>query len=1314
MSTPNELALQAEIQQLRARIAELESERQAAAQQAEEQNRKLLAALEEEKDRLSAVVASISDEVWFADVHKRFTLANPSALREFNLAGGDEIGVENLAASLEVYRPDGSPRPIEDAPPLRALHGESIRNEEEIIRTPGSGQLRYRQVSSSPVKDASGNTIGSVSVVRDITDRKRAEESLDSQREWFRVMLQSIGDAVLATDGAGKIVFFNPVAARLTGWTEEEAAGRTAQEVFQVINEQTREKAEDIILRVLREARVVALANHTALMTRDGREIPVEDSAAPIRDAAGNVVGAVLVFRDVTEKRHAQERIQESEAVLRSFFDSAGMLRGIVELIEGSIVHVSCNRAAAEMFGIAAESIAGKTAAEAGASEEVARKWTALYEESRRTGRPVGREYARRDAQGKERWLLATASYLGPGPRGNPLFAYTVLDISDRKRGEEALRESEDRFRTLANAIPQLCWMANADGWIFWYNQRWYDYTGATPEQMEGWGWQAVHDPQALPAVLERWKASIATGAPFEMVFPLRGPGGAFRPFLTRVMPVRDRQGRVARWFGTNTDISEQRRAEETLKRQAELLKLSYDAMIVWKLDSVIESWNTGAERLYGFREAEALGRITHELLATVFPKPWDEIRNDLCASGSWEGELRHHACDGHEVVVSSRHQLIRGDDGVDRVLEINRDITERKRAEEALGRSERLYRGIGESIDYGVWVCAPDGRNTYASESFLKLVGLTQEQCSNFGWGEVLHPDDAERTIAAWKECVRTEGRWEIEHRFRGVDGKWHPILARGVPVRDEHGQIVCWAGINLDISALKRAEEETRRSNAVLEAFFATSPGILNIVDEESRYLKTDRLTPTYFGLTRETIVGKTVAQLAPDFMREFGPMLREVMETGEPRLNMEVRSPVPDRSGEMAYWIASYFPLALPEGKRGIGIVGVEVTEVKKAEERFWQAQKLESLGLLAGGVAHDFNNLLVGVIGNASLALEMLPAGHPATELVQGVMKTGEQAAHLTRQMLAYSGKGRFLMEALDISAVVRDISGLVRPSISKKIALHLDLEHELPPIEADRGQLQQVLMNLAINAAEAIGSHDGLIAIRTGVEIVDRGYLRLHPEAAELRPGEYVVLEVRDTGCGVDEGVKARIFDPFFSTKFTGRGLGLAAVAGIVRGHKGAIVVSSAPGKGSSFTVLFPPAARPAEQRPTVAPSAVPGSGVVLVVDDERVVREMAKKALERHGYTVLAADGAVAAIDIFKRHPGDIALVVLDLSMPGMTGEEALPELRKIRPEVKVLVSSGYSEAEAMTLFQGQRVSGFIQKPYTSAILAEKVRLALA
>ena len=289
-----------------------------------------------------------------------------------------------------------------------------------------------------------------------------------------------------------------------------------------------------------------------------------------------------------------------------------------------------------------------------------------------------------------------------------------------------------------------------------------------------------------------------------------------------------------------------------------------------------------------------------------------------------------------------------------------------------------------------------------------------------------------------------------------------------------------------------------------------------------------------------------------------------------------------------------------------------------------------------------------------------------------------------------------------------------MGALVRPSINKKVSLSLDLDPHLPAIEADRGQIQQVFMNLTLNASEAIGARDGIISVRTFRQEADEHFPRLRPETAALRPGEYVCLEVRDTGCGMDEATKARIFDPFFTTKFTGRGLGLAAVAGIVRGHKGAIAIDTAPGGGSCFTVLFPASGYAPKGTPTAGRDAeLYGAGTILVVDDEQVVRDLAKKALERHGYTVLLAESGLAAIDVFRRRPGEIDLVVLDLSMPDMNGEEALPALRQLRPQVKVMVSSGYSEAEAMTLFQGQRVSGFVQKPYTAKGLAELVKASL-
>jgi CheY-like chemotaxis protein len=313
------------------------------------------------------------------------------------------------------------------------------------------------------------------------------------------------------------------------------------------------------------------------------------------------------------------------------------------------------------------------------------------------------------------------------------------------------------------------------------------------------------------------------------------------------------------------------------------------------------------------------------------------------------------------------------------------------------------------------------------------------------------------------------------------------------------------------------------------------------------------------------------------------------------------------------------------------------------------------------------------------------------------------------------MLAYAGKGQFVLQPVDLSAVVRDTRELLLSSNSKKIAVEFNLEDDLPCVECDASQMQQVVMNLALNAGEAIGDNPGLVSISTGEVELDARYIARELANWSIEPGLCAVLEVRDTGCGMDETVQAKIFDPFFTTKFQGRGLGLAAVAGIVRSQNGAIYVTSAPGGGSTFRVLLPAVQRPAEApQPVCQPEAVPGSGTVLVVDDEEIVRELATAVLERRGYEVLTAATGAAAVEWAREQSGRISLAVLDLSMPGMSGHETLARLRAVQPGLKVIVSSGYSETEALSQFEGATLSGFIQKPYTIHALAAAVSQALA
>ena len=412
----------------------------------------------------------------------------------------------------------------------------------------------------------------------------------------------------------------------------------------------------------------------------------------------------------------------------------------------------------------------------------------------------------------------------------------------------------------------------------------------------------------------------------------------------------------------------------------------------------------------------------------------------------------------------------------------------------------------------------------------------------------------------------------------------------------------------------------------------------------------------------------------------------------------------------------WLAAQSHVGTGANGRPIRALGVfmDITERKAvAEERrqlelkMAQAQKLESLGVLAGGIAHDFNNLLVGILGNAELALAELPPDSSARESVHGIEHSAVRAAELTRQMLAYAGKGRFVVEPLNVNRVITDVSELLGVAISKKATLHFDFAEDLPLVDADPTQLRQVAMNLIVNASDALGAGMGTITATTRVVHADRSVLSAMLLGDDLPAANYVRLEVRDTGIGMDPETQARVFEPFFSTKFTGRGLGLAAVLGIIRAHRGAIAVASAPGQGTTFTVLLPASTKPrtAERitpRSGTAASTplATGAGTVLVVDDDETVRGVAHQILERAGLNVLLAADGYAALAQIDANPGVVDLVLLDVTMPVLGGAETLAALRERKWTGPVVLISGYTIQEASAQFGEWGASGFVQKPF--------------
>jgi PAS domain S-box-containing protein len=509
-----------------------------------------------------------------------------------------------------------------------------------------------------------------------------------------------------------------------------------------------------------------------------------------------------------------------------------------------------------------------------------------------------------------------------------------------------------------------------------------------------------------------------------------------------------------------------------------------------------------------------------------------------------------------------------------------------------------------------------------------------------------------------------------------------------------------------------LERANRRLREALEVTRAITENAAEALFLADAAGRVTFVNPAAEHMFGYSRQELLGQPLHDKIHRNPRDGSPVpiedcpVAESLKTGVTLTGLEAQFMCKDGSVVDVAWSSA------PVLEKGSVIAAVivvhDISERKRAEEKLRQAQRLESIGLLAGGVAHDFNNILTGIMGNASLIEQDVP---PETaERIRAVIDGAEKAANLTRQLLAYSGKGQFIIEQLDLSELVRDMAGLVRLSVPKSVELLYDLCDGLPLISADPGQMQQIIMNLVINAGEAIGpERNGTVRISTGVEEVAAPFT--DAAGAQVAPGCYVSLQVKDTGCGMDEQTRAKIFEPFYTTKFTGRGLGLAAVSGIVRSQKGAILVESAPGAGSVFRVLLP-ATRSANERPDAFVEA--RQPKVLVVDDEQSVRDFLKAALEHHGYSVLVAHDGSDGMELWRKHRGEIALVLLDLVMPIAGGRQMLAEIKSLDPNARVLLTSGYNEEEAKRLCASYVGTAFIQKPYTARTVLQRVQEAIA
>jgi PAS domain S-box-containing protein len=634
-------------------------------------------------------------------------------------------------------------------------------------------------------------------------------------------------------------------------------------------------------------------------------------------------------------------------------------------------------------------------------------------------------------------------------------------------------------------------------------------------------------------------------------------------------------------------------------------------------------------------------------------------------------------------------------------------DISQRRHSEEALRHSEERYRNILDSIEEGYFEVDLAGNLTFFNRALSQISGYSPQELRGMNNRQLATPESARRMYQIFSSVHRNgQPVRSLEVECLRKDGRRCVFEISAYLIRDPQGQPIGFRGVTRDVSERKRAEEERRK----LESIVATSKDIMLFVDSGYRHQACNESYLLALGRSREEVIGHTLAEVfGPEY---FESRLKEKLDRCLEGNEIDYQKWVVFPAIGRRYMVLSGYPFRDEGGKvNGAVLNAHDNTAAKLLEDQLQHAQKMEALGTLAGGVAHNFNNLLMGIQGNASLALLEAGSGQPVQARLESIVKLVQSGSRLTQQLLGYAREGKYEVRAVNLNQVLQETAqtfALTR----RDIRVQPELDTRPVDIDADRGQIEQVLLNLFVNAADAM-PRGGELRLKTRrVSHQDFSEQRpFHP-----KPGDYVLLTVADTGIGMDKAVQERIFEPFFTTKEMGKGtgLGLASVYGVVKGHGGYIEVESQKDVGTEFRIYLPAAQRSAELDLESTGHVAAGSGVLLMVDDEEMVLDVSAQLLRRAGFTVHLARSGAEALDFYRANPGQIDLVILDMVMPGLGGGEVFDRLKQIDPQVRVLLSSGYSmEGQAAEILE-RGCDGFIQKPFDMEQLTRKIRLVLS
>jgi PAS domain S-box-containing protein len=993
----------------------------------------------------------------------------------------------------------------------------------------------------------------------------------------------------------------------------------------------------------------------TAFVTKDGQTLWVE-ARVSVRFKGGLPISTRGIFRDITGRREAEAVRREYQELLEGVLEGSRLGYWEWNLETGVVTR---DARWAEILGYAREEIAPTIDGWKALLHPDDRAETQRANEDFAAGRsPMFRsEYRLRARNGTYRWIQDRAGVVRRDASGRPLrVSGTQADITEQKEAQQELVEREQRFRALTDTSPTVIFVWR-DQHLLFVNPAAELATGYSKDELLAIPFLDLVHPEQREMLRERaaarWRGGSAPNR-YEIRLVRKDGEECWLDFAAGPFVQWENQSAV---LGCGIDVTERKLMEQALaEREARLvavLQQAVDAIVTIDQRGLIESVNPALERMFGYRPEEVLGRNVSMLM----PSP-DRERHEGYLASYVGGGIAKIIGIGREVSAQRKDGSLFPVDLAVSELQIGekrlfcgflRDLTERQHA-------EWEYRTILETAIDGFWLVDMEARLIEVNDSYCAMSGYSRDELLQVRIQDI-EADETPEEIRAQIERVIAQGSCRFERRHRRKDGTLFDVevSTRFLPLRG--GIFVVFVK---DISARRQAEREQSEASRRLERQVEERTASLARAMEEMRE-----------------------SRLAALDMMQDAVLARDQLDA----VNTDLRREVAERQRAE--------------------------TEKAQIEEQLRQGQKIEAIGRLAGGVAHDFNNILGVITGFGELAREELAPDHAARASLDEVLAAAKRATSLTRQLLAFSRKQVMRPETIDVNSLVGDLERMLRPMLGEDIELRLRLGESVGTVVADPSQIQQIIMNLAINARDAM-PRGGALTIETANTEFAEEYVEAHPPTV---PGRFVMLAISDSGVGMDAATRERCFEPFFTTKPEGRGtgLGLSTVYGIVKQNEGYVWVYSEPGMGTTFKIYLPRVDHPSGSLRVVEPEAevATGSETILVVEDTEGLRRMIRKMLEGAGYAVLDAADGEAALEVAAAHPGAVDLLLTDVVMPKLGGNELARRLAAQRPGLRVLFMSGYTEGAISQ--QGVLSEGvsLLEKPFTRDTLTRAIRRAL-